>query len=282
MTVIRTLAIATLLASALVAQTPPAAPAPQAKPAEPDLATLRAMRSKLFVIQFRDPLQLQRVLSALGSGANGATMRFNNEGGLNTIGVRDFPENLVLIEEAIKRLDVPQAAPQASDVELHIQVLFASKQPTTEGSLPDELREVVKSLKGSLAYRSYTLAASFIQRWDPSGDRYVEGKGRIDGSALALGTAKEPSQLRLEWVAYPSTNPEQRLKTLGFLHIPRFQFSATEEYHFTTEKVSSSGTRHVAQLETSLNLKEGEHVVVGTSMVKDHGLIVVLSAKRVN
>jgi hypothetical protein len=282
MTIIRTLTLATLLASALAAQAPPATPAPQPKSAEPDLATLRAMKSKLFVIQFRDSLQLQRALSALGSGTNGATMRFNNEGGLNTIGVRDFPENLALIEEAIKRLDVPAAVQKAMDVELHVQVLFASKQTVTEGSVPEELQGVIKSLKSSLAYRSYTLAASFIQRWDPSSGRQIEGKGRIDGSALTLGTAKEPSQLRLEWSAFPSTGTEQRMKAEATLQIPRFQFAAIEEYDFKTDTGSRSGTRNVAQMETGVSLKEGEYAVVGTSMIKDRGLIVVLSARRVN
>lgn len=282
MTIIRTLALTTLLAPALVAQAPPATPAPQAKPAEPDLATLRAMKSRLFVVQFRDPLQLQRALSALGSGANGATMRFNNEGGLNTIGVRDFPENLALIEEAIKRLDVPAAVQKAMDVELHVQVLFAFKQIVTGGSVPEELQGVIKSLKSSLAYRGYILAASFIQRWDPSSGRQIEGKGRIDGSALTLGTAKEPSQLRLEWSAFPSTGTEQRMKAEATLQIPRFQFAAIEEYDYKTDKGSRSGTRTVAQIETSVSLKEGEHVVVGTSMIQDQGLIVVLTARRVN
>lgn len=271
------------LAQATAAPQPTPVPqASQTREPEPDPAMLRAMKSKVFVVQHCSPLWLVNSLRALGSGARGALLNSTEMGGLNTVSVRDFPENLAAIEEAVKRLDVPEAGIQASDVELHIQVLFASKQPTTEGGLPDELREVIKSLKGSLAYRGYTLAASFVQRWDPSSGRLIEGKGQIDGSALALGTTKEPSQLRLQWAVYPNTNQAQRMRTQAFLQIPRFQFSATEEYQFTTEKASSSGTRNVAQMETSVNLKEGEHVVVGTSMVKDRGLIVVLSARRVN
>ena len=282
MTIIRTLTLAMLLTPALMAQTPPATPAPQAPSTEPDPATLRAMKSKVFVIQHRDPYRLEMSLGPLGSGTKGARINWSKDEGFNTITVRDFPENLAAIEEAIKRLDVPSAAHQAQDVELHVQVLFASKQPVTEGSVPEELQGVIKSLKSSLAYRSYTLAASFIQRWDPSSGRQIEGKGRIDGSALTLGTAKEPSQLRLEWSASPNTGIEQRMKAETTLQIPRFQFAATEEYDFTTDKGSRSGTRSVAQMETSVSLKEGEYAVVGTSMVKDRGLIVVLSVRRLN
>ena len=284
MKAISSLAFAACLAIGLplLAQATPTPQAAQAKEPEPDPAILRAMKSRVFVIQHRDPYRLQLSLEALGSSTKGARMNWSKDEGFNTITVRDFPENLATIEEAIKRLDVPAITPQAQDVELHIQVLFASKQPVTKGGVPEELQGVIKSLKSSLAYQSYTLAASFIQRWNPSSGRQIEGIGRIDGSALTLGTAKEPSQLRLEWSASPSTGIEQRMKAEATLQIPRFQFIATEEYDFTTDKGSRSGKRNVAQMETSVNLKEGEHVVVGTSMIRDHGLIVVLTARRVN
>lgn len=282
---IQIFAFSTLLATGLpaLAQSTPAPPPAQAKEPEPDLATLRQMKSKLFVIQHRDPLQLQRSLAALGSGVAGATMRWSNEAGLNTIGVRDFPENLASIEEAIKRLDVASASTKTADVELHVQVLFASKQAAPEGSVPEELQPVIKSLKGALAYRGYTLAASFVQRWDPSSGRQIEGKGQIDGSPLTLGTSKDPSQLRLRWSAFPNlASRDQQMQVDAPLKILKFQFEATEDYDFTDAKGSHSGSRTVAQLETSLTLKGGEHVVVGTTMIKDRSLIVVLSAKRVN
>jgi hypothetical protein len=280
MMIIRTLALAILLTPGFMAQTPPATPVPQAPATEPDPATLRAMKSKVFVIQHRDPFRLETSLGPLGSGIKGARMNGSKDEGFNTITVRDFPENLAAIEEAIKRLDVPSAAHQAQDVELHVQVLFASKQPVIEGSVPEELQGVIKSLKSSLAYRSYILAASFVQRWDPSSGRQIEGKGQIDGSKLALGTTKEPSQLRLKWTASP--NRDQQVQAGSPLQVPKFQFEATEEYDYSDTKGSRSGTRTLAQMETSLTLKDGEHVVVGTTMVKDHGLIVVLSVRRVN
>jgi hypothetical protein len=272
---------------ALAQTTPAPAPSAQAiqpKPPEPDPdpATLKAMRSKIIEIKHRSPMWLSMALKPLSSGIRGCTIYATDNGGVSVISIRDFPENLAAIEEAIKRLDVPGTATQAADVELHVQVLFASRQTAMEGSVPEELQGVIKSLKSSLAYRSYNLAASFIQRWDPSSGRQIEGKGRIDGSALTLGTAKEPSQLRLEWSASPNTSTEQRMKAEATLQIPRFQFAATEEYDYSTDKGSRSGTRNVAQIETSVSLKEGEYVVVGTSMVKDRGLIVVISARHAN
>lgn len=275
MTIVRALTLATLLASALAGQTPAATPAPQVKPAEPDLATLRAMKSKIFEIKHRHPTWLANSLRVLGSGVRGAQIDSNDQNGLNTISVRDFPENLTLIEEAIQRLDVPSAASKAPDMELHVQVLFASKQPSPVGSIPEELQGVVKSLKGALAYRGYMLAASFVQRWDIRSGRMIQGKGQIEGSALNLGTPKDPSLLRLEWEANSGLVMDQGPNAPASLQIPKFQF-------FVTEERSGGSSHSLAKIETGVSLKEGEHVVVGTSVIKDQGLVIVLTARRVN
>jgi hypothetical protein len=253
-------------------------PAPQATPAkepEPDLATLRAMKSKFFVIQHRDPASLCQALYPLQSGARAAKISWADRDGLNVISVRDFPENLATIEEAINRLDVPSAVSKAPDVELHIQVLFASKQPIAASNVPEELQEVVKSLKGALTYRGYTLVASFVQRCDGKSNRMIQGKGQIEGSALSLGTVKDPSQLRLEWEASNGLGMNQGLNAPASFLIPKFQF-------FVTEERSGGSSHSLAKIETSVSLKEGEHVVVGTSVIKDQGLIIVLTARRVN
>jgi hypothetical protein len=270
-----TLSLSLALGLPLHAQSTPTPQAAQAREPEPDLAVLRAMKSRLFVISHRDAMQLQRSLSALGSGANGATMRWSNEAGLNTITVRDFPENLAAIEEAIKRLDVAAAASKSADVELHLHVLFASKQASPEGSVPAELQPVLKSLKEALAYRGYTLATSFVQRLDTSNTRSIQGRGMIADTLQSTGSPKEPAPLRLEWEANPAYGAEQRLNATATVQIQKFQFVVVEER-------SGGSTATLAKIETSLNLKLGEHVVVGTSVIKDRGLIVVLTARRVN
>jgi len=274
MTIIRTLTLATLLAPSLFAQAPPSTPAPQAKAAEPDLATLRAMKSKLFVIQFRDPLQLQRALSALGSGANGATMRFNNEGGLNTIGVRDFPENLALIEDALKRLDIPAAIQKATDVELTLHVLFASKGPVSDGELPSELHDVVKQLKGTLAYRGYVLAASFVQRVQvlDNARSHTSGLGHVLPGALGAAEGKDATRMKVEWRAdgLRLMSPNEGPSTLD-----------VESFRLDLEEATTTRTGTLAKFNTPLSLREGERVVVGTSVVKDHGVVVVLTVHRI-
>jgi hypothetical protein len=238
----------------------------------PDPANLKAMKSKVFVIQHLDPYRLHGSLEPLASGTRGAKMTSQKQEGLNTISVRDFPENLAAIEEAIKRLDVPTNTQQTPDVELHIQVLFASKQATPEGNVPEELREVIKSLKGALAYRSYTLATSFVQRCDTKGHT-IQGRGVLEGADTGFGSVKNPSQLTLEWEASNGLELEQHQSASPSILIRKFQFYVNER--------SSKGSETLAKIETGVTLREGEHVVVGTSVVKDQGLIVVLTANQV-
>ncbi|HJV49089.1 MAG TPA: hypothetical protein VJ505_14815 [Holophagaceae bacterium] len=272
------LTLAALLSPALPAQTPPTAPTPQAtqpKEPDPDPSMLKTMKSKVFEVKHRSPLWLSNSVRALQSGVRGTFLNWTDNDGLKLISVRDFPENLAAIEEAVKRLDVPSAIQKAMDVDLTLQVLVASKHPVPEGGLPEELQPIIKSLKGALAYRGYTLAASFVQRWDLSSGRMAQGKGQVEGSTLGLGAVQNPSRLLLEWEASPSPNLDQRMSGMPPLQISKFQFVAIEE--------QSAGPSHnLAKIETSVNLKEGEKVVVGTTVVKDRGLIVVLSARRVN
>ena len=62
--------------------------------------TERDFKSKIFEVKYRDAGRLAGVLQGLGSTA--ASVSANSE--FKTITVRDYPENLVIMEEALKRL----------------------------------------------------------------------------------------------------------------------------------------------------------------------------------
>ncbi|GLH74078.1 hypothetical protein GETHLI_25800 [Geothrix limicola] len=275
MMILRSLALSALLVPTLGAQTSPAAPAPQARPAEPDLTTLRAMKSKVFMVQHRDPNVLVRALRALGSGVNGSTLNYTNDGGINTLSARDFPENLAAIEEALKRLDVPATTQRTAAVELTLHVLFATKGPITDAGLPADLQDVVKQLKSTLAYRGYTLAASFVQRVQIQDNERSEtgGLGHVPPSVLGSVGDKDMSSLKVEWSARGL-----RLETPS--EGPTTLFMGSFRLDLVEEMVNVAGT--LAKFNTPLSLREGEKVVVGTSVVKDHGVVVVLTSKRVN
>src|SRR6266446_9290677 len=121
-TKLKTLALFLLLAifsTAAVGQTP-SQPAPADK-----YVTNSGFKNRVFEVHNRMPDDLVPVIRLLTSGFKGAELAASNE--LKTITVRDFPENIAAIEEAIKRLD--HAAPQTPDIELRISVLIGSKSP---------------------------------------------------------------------------------------------------------------------------------------------------------
>src|SRR5262249_40373609 len=87
-------------------------------PAQDNYVTEKSFKSKVFDVKYRDPNSLATVLSKLGSGFKGATISPSTE--FKTLTVRDFPENLVTIEEALKRLDTPTAP--RPNIDLHMYV----------------------------------------------------------------------------------------------------------------------------------------------------------------
>lgn len=285
MTRIPTLALVALLGATL----PVPAQAPQAKtpdPAtvrslmsaaenEPDPAVLKAMKSQVFVIQHRNAGQLADLLRPLASGIKGAGMSsISAHDGFNALSVRDFPENLAAIGAAIQRLDVPGAVQAAQDVELHIQVLFASRAPVSGTDLPPDLQKVLATLKGTLAYRGFTPVASFVQRAQVEGrdQRTISGTGIVDPRFLDKEGTKTASDWRvLWWASQPSMNAPKEGPAL--LDFKGFGIKITEN--------GTTGSQTLADFSTSLSLKEGETAVVGTTVLKDRGLIVVVSAKRV-
>src|SRR5262249_10817815 len=106
-----------------------------------------------------------KAISPLGSGFKGATVSYNDE--TQTISVRDFPENIAAIEEAIKRLDTPQLARAESSVDLSIQVLLTrtdSPSNLIPAPLPPDLNDVMKQMQNTFAFKDYQLVATIVQR----------------------------------------------------------------------------------------------------------------------
>src|SRR5262249_17645040 len=141
--------------------------------------TSSGFKNRVFDVHHRLPEELVPVLTLLTSGFKGAKLSASNE--FRTLTVRDFPENIAAIEEALKRLDTPKAA--QPDIELRMHVLLASNQPTTLSQYPADLKDVIGELQKTLNYKEYYLMTSIVQRTrDSQGDRgvYLQGKGSAE------------------------------------------------------------------------------------------------------
>lgn len=250
------LVVTLMMIPAVLAQQPTTT---QEKPKE-EFVTERQFKSKIFEVKYREPGSIANVLRQLGSGFKGAGISANNE--FKTLTVRDFPENLATIEEAIKRLDTP-AAPRSS-VQMHMHVLMASNRSgaTSAGEIPLELKDVITELRGTLTYRNYELITSVLQRLTET-NRGLNGSGlaQIPGSESGVTTATYEYYVN-QLSIVPNASGTQAIQIQDFTFV-----------------ITGQGIR--GRVQTALNVRDGEKVVVGTATINDRALIVVLIPKIV-
>jgi hypothetical protein len=243
----------------LLAQSTPAPRHPDASNEE-RFVTEKGFSSRVFEVKHREPGDLAAVLRPLGSGYRGAAVAANRD--FKTITVRDFPENIAAIEAALKRLDVPEAAKK--DIELRLWVLVASNGEAAAGRFPEDLKEAVAALKSTLAYKSYSLAGTFVHRVR-DGARDISGGGMADlGLTSANGKANRVMQLEY---GIKSVTLDLSASGPASVKLDGFRLALVGDGR--------------AQLNTDATVREGEKVVLGTSTVRDRALVVVVSGQVV-
>src|SRR5712691_139760 len=203
-TKLKTLALPLLLAilsTAALAQA-------QSQPAPTDkYVTNTGFKNRVFEVHNRMPDDLIPVIRLLTSGFKGAELAASNE--FRTITVRDFPENIAAIDEAIKRLDTPEVT--RPDIELRMHVLLASNKEGASNQYPADLKDVIGELQKTLNFKEYTLLTSIVQRtresrgWRSS---YLDGRGSAE-------------------VIWPNPNVSPGLPGSIERRISNYQFSAT-------------------------------------------------------
>jgi len=245
------------------------APKPAEVPAatkDPEYVTTREFTSKLFVLKHQSAGVLYGALRPLLSGFKGSQMIPVDRDGMKLLTVRDFPENIAAVEAALARLDVP---PQSrKDVDITIQVLFASRQELPGPGVPNELKDVVAALRSTLNFRSFTSAASFQQRTlDGASNLYGGGQTPLP----ALDGKGEFTTLEFKWQV-GSVRLAEASGAPPTLTLQGFNLRGID---FITGSI-------LASMSTDLTLKAGERVVVGTSLLKGRGLVVILTARQVD
>ena len=245
----------------------------QSKP-ESQYVDFTGFKGKVFEVKYRNPSELTRVLSPLGSGFKGATMSYNDE--LKILTVRDFPENIAAIEEALKRLDVPtQVRPAStldSNVELHMHVLLASNIEGASNTHPAELNDVLKQLQSTLNYKNYYLVTSIVQRTKEYNAR-ARGGSALNGSGTAeVGAPFAPDARNPQTAKY-----EYRINSI----VPMPVDSGAPVIQLDDFSFALGGDLGSASIHSGLSARDGEKIVVGTAGMKDKAMILVLSVKVV-
>ena len=224
------------------------------------------MRARVFQVKHQDVESLVDALKPLASGVSGAMLRSNES--LRTVTVRDFPENVAAVEQALKRLDVPGTS--RPDVELRIHVLIGSPAAASGPvQYPSELEAVVRQLSATLSYRSYFQVAALTQRVRPQSG--ANGKGEL---TLSPPASDQPGNAKFHYsfqnvVASPGAAGATGANAGGM------QVSL-RRFHFELDGGDALGE---AEVSTGLTLRDGEKVVVGTGSLKNRAMIIVLAAR---
>lgn len=254
-----TLLIGTILLSAATAfaQTPPT----ESKVEEYN--TVREFKNRVFTLENREAGTIAAAVKLLGSGFRGAGLNVNEQ--LRTITVRDFPENIAAIDEAIKRLDRPAIAP---DVELNIAVLIGSKTPLPGASVPEELSGVVKQLQTTLKHPHYGLMTTTMHRTKTGNG--IEGSGVAEATLLGM-TADQGRPIIYNYKLRGITHGtgEQSMIDIG-----NFQFGM----RIPLDLGGGSVQYQAVGFETPVSVRQREKVVIGTTTMRDKVLIVVVTA----
>jgi hypothetical protein len=257
-----------MLAPALLSLTFAAAGYAQSQPTPnpaDNYVTNTGFKSRVFEVHNRNPDELIPVLKLLTSGFKGAQVSASNE--FHTIIVRDFPENIASIEEALKRLDTPEAP--RSDVDLRMHVLIASQDASTADQFPPELRDVVRQLQSTLSYKGYRLIATVINRVKDG--RRISGQGVADVDAFAAKVEGREIGAIYNYNVGPVTI------TAGAGGTSSIQL---DDLRFNLKTNAFTPSSYLdTNVSTSATLRDGERVVVGTATLKDKGLILIVTAK---
>jgi hypothetical protein len=242
----------------------------------PDYVDFSGFKGRIFEIKHGDPRHIASIIGPLGSGFKGATIRASHDP--NLITVRDFPENIAVIDEAIKRLDVKQPPPpppppssnnRPPNLEMRLFLLIASNKEGASNQYPDELKDVLKQLQSTLNYKNYYLLMPIVQRvYAPAGAR---GEG--------VTTVGEP--LFIKNINAKYTYTIQRFRTepphieKGNFLLDNFEFKISGVTHEDNALFGYAG------ISNQLMIRDGEKVVLGTASLLDKALVLVLSVKVV-
>lgn len=180
---------------------------------------------------------------------------------LHILSLRAPQELMSAIEDAVKRLDVPQMGPRS--VELIVHVLVGSDQDESLRQVPASLKPVVDQLKGVLSYKQFYILDTLLSNTIES--RRVSLNG--DARGLITSTAQGgPRDVPYSFQADLSIGNAEPAPAAVRLSNMRFNFTSTLPLNISTD----------------VDIPPGKQVVVGRATAGDRAFILVVSARVLN
>ena len=229
--------------------------------------------TRVFQLEHVNPTSLRRALELFRAEVDSVDE-------LDVLSVSAPGEIMTAIEEVIRRLDVPT---EQRSVEVTAHILRAGDEVTT-AALPAALIEVVEQLNTIFSYTSYELVDTLLLR-GAADEGEIRASGTSSLAAEGVGLVNQPTFYNFS--AEPTVEepdggaPRIRLNQLRFgFRIP------VASGQFTPQPAGGEAFRPVTQFQyidnginTDLEIRPGQQVVVGKTAIGENALIVVISAE---
>ena len=216
---------------------------------------------KLFMLKYADPENLNSLLRVFP-----VSMVPNRD--LRALGVSGPPEAVAAVEDAIKRLDIPSAAPANIDITVYLMVGREGENPPGSSATPKDLDSVVTQLKNAFAFKNYSLMDVLSLRTRTG----QQASTTSSGGALQFqngGPQPVTTTFNIRAASIGSDGSTVRIdgiQTGSKVPVPRGNDSAYQDLGIRTD----------------IDIKEGQKVVVGRlGISKDQALFLVMTVKIV-
>jgi len=218
--------------------------------------TLTVYTQKLFVLKYADPGQVASLLHALGG------LNIDRDSQMRALAVTAEPRAMGVIEEAIKQLDTPAAAPKNVELTMYL-VMGSDAEASANSAVPKELESVVAQLTSAFPFKSYR-QMDLIEVRTRTGERV-----NVDSAGGLVVTNDNP-------VGKPVWT-EIAIRAIGLA-----QDGSTVRLDEMRASIHWPDIPPPLSLNASVDVKEGQKVVVGRIGVKQgQALFLVLTAHLV-
>jgi hypothetical protein len=175
---------------------------------------------------------------------------------------------------------------EETNLDTQLYLLVGTDQDVANAKLPATLDGVLKQLRSSLPFKNYRLAATLINRVSNYGSlnlRWIGGPLLPTGGAVSSSTPSFNEFRVTRVVLAQNAEGQQVVRMEGFNFGARIPISTASVVASNGNSVPQFNYENTG-LGTSISMRDGEPVIVGTLNVGPSGeaIIVVMSARKTN
>jgi hypothetical protein len=225
--------------------------------------------TKVIILKYADPNRVANLLQILG-----CCIRADSD--LHALVVSTSPSGMAAIEDAVKRLDVPESASQDFELTAYYVVGATDENPAAGAqplpAVPKDLDSVVAQMRNTFPYKAYHLLDTLVLR--TRAGRGAATSGMPSGNPMRGCEATFClSEFR---ITSASLGPDGMTIRIDGLH------AGVRRLLPATSGSSQSNSVNLG-IDTEVDLKEGQKVVVGrVGMDNNQALFLVLTARLAN